>query len=161
MSCDDYELDDSPDRIDRDVVWRFMSEMAYWGGWRSRDVVNRQIDASWRVVGAYHRASGAMAGFARAVSDGLSLAYLADVFVLPEHRGHGLGMALVETMVERGPGAHFRWMLHTGDAHGLYAKFGFQPPDRTYLERPGRAPAQPNERTASTTVATSGPESPA
>ena len=41
-------------------------------------------------------------------------------------------------MIEKGPGAHFRWMLHTGDAHGLYAKAGFRPPDRTYLERPGR-----------------------
>jgi GNAT superfamily N-acetyltransferase len=161
MSRDDYEFDDSPDRIDRDVVWRFMSEMAYWGGWRSRAVVDRQIDASWRVVGAYHRASGAMVAFARAVSDGLSLAYLADVFVLPEHRGHGLGVALLDAMIERGPGAHFRWMLHTGDAHGLYAKFGFRPPDPTYLERPGRAPAQPNERTASTTAAASESDSPA
>jgi hypothetical protein len=50
---------------------------------------------------------------------------------------------LVRFMVEQGPGAHFRWMLHTGDAHGLYAKFGFGPADRTYLERPGRAPDGP------------------
>lgn len=140
MSRDDYEFDDSPDRIDRDVVWTFLSELAYWGGWRSRDVVMRQIDASWRVVGGYHRRTGEMVAFARAVSDGISLAYLADVFVLPEHRGQRLGTALLGAMIEHGPGAHFRWMLHTGDAHGLYAKLGFRPPDHTYLERPGRAP---------------------
>ena len=140
MSNEAYEFDDDPERIDRDVVWRFMSEQAYWGGWRDREIVNRQIDVSWRVVGGYHRGTGDMVAFARAVSDGISLAYLADVFVLPEHRGHGLGVALVDTMVERSAGPHFRWMLHTGDAHGLYAKFGFKPPDTTYLERPGRKP---------------------
>ncbi|GAA2528876.1 GNAT family N-acetyltransferase [Pilimelia columellifera] len=135
-----YELDADPARIDRDVIWRFMTEHAYWGGWRSRGIVDRQIDASWRVVGCYDRADGAMVGFARAISDGVSLAYLADVFVLPEHRGHGLGVRLVDHMIEGSEGPHFRWMLHTGDAHGLYAKAGFRPPDHTYLERPGRAP---------------------
>jgi GNAT superfamily N-acetyltransferase len=138
-----YEFDDSPARIDRDVVWRFMSEHAYWGGWRSRAVVEAQIDASWRVVGCYHAGTGEMVGFARAVGDGQSQAYLADVFVMPEHRGQGLGAGLVETMIEQGPGPHFRWMLHTGDAHGLYAKFGFRPPETTYLERPGRRADSP------------------
>jgi GNAT superfamily N-acetyltransferase len=79
-------------------------------------------------------------GFARAVSDGIQLAYLADVFVLAEHRGHGLGRRL-EEMVERGPGAAFRWLLHTADAHGLYAQFGFAAPDATLLERPGARPS--------------------
>lgn len=135
-----YEFDDDPARIDRDVVWSFMRDQAYWGQWRTREIVDRQIDASWRVVGVYERASGEMIGFARAVSDGVSLAYLADVFVVPGHRGCGLGVRLLDTMVEQGPGAHFRWMLHTLDAHGLYAKAGFTAPDQTYLERPGRAP---------------------
>jgi RimJ/RimL family protein N-acetyltransferase len=76
-----------------------------------------------------------LVGFARACSDGGS-AYLADVYVLPAHRGAGLGQAIVAMMVDDGPGAGFRWMLHTADAHGLYRRFGFaQPPDR-YLERP-------------------------
>ena len=134
-----YVFDADPRRIDRDVIWRFMTEHAYWGQWRDRTVVERQIDASWRTVGCYD-ADGAMVGFARAVSDAISIAYLADVFVLPEHRGRGLGVALVEFMIEEGPGAHFRWMLHTGDAHSLYAKVGFRPPDPTFLERPGRKP---------------------
>jgi hypothetical protein len=38
-------------------------------------------------------------------------------------------------MIDRGPGAGFRWCLHTSDAHGLYEKFGFTRPDQTYLER--------------------------
>jgi GNAT superfamily N-acetyltransferase len=138
---DSYHFDDSPSRIDRDLVWRFMTEQAYWGKWRDRDVLDRQIDASWRTVGCYDD-TGAMVGFARAISDGVSLAYLADVFVLPEHRGRGLGVALVKAMIDDGPGAHFRWMLHTGDAHGVYAKAGFRAPDATMMERPGRAPAQ-------------------
>lgn len=44
-------------------------------------------------------------------------------------------------MIERGPGRGFRWMLHTADAHGLYGRFGFLEPDRTYMERP-TTPAQ-------------------
>jgi GNAT superfamily N-acetyltransferase len=81
-----------------------------------------------------------MVGFARAVSDGLILAYLADVYVLPDHRGHKLGEALVAEMVDNGPGKNFRWMLHTSDAHGLYAKFGFAAPDQTFMERPAGPP---------------------
>jgi GNAT superfamily N-acetyltransferase len=135
--CPGYEFDDDPARVDRDAVWTFLSEHAYWGRWRARADVERQLDAAWRVLGVYHGASGAMVGFARAVSDGVSLAYLADVYVLAGHRGHGLGTALVRGMVEDGPGAAFRWMLHTRDAHPLYAKFGFRAPDATYLERPG------------------------
>lgn len=133
-----YELDDDPARVDLDAVWRFLSTDAYWARWRERKDVEAQIAGAWRVVGAYGP-DGAMAGFARALSDGVALAYLADVFVLPEARGTGLGVELVRTMIERGPGSLFRWMLHTSDAHGLYAKFGFAPGDATYLERrPGR-----------------------
>jgi len=133
-----YELDDDPARVDRDVVWRFLSTDAYWARWRERAHVEAQISGAWRVVGGYGP-DGAMVAFARAFSDGVASAYLADVFVLPEARGTGLGVELVRTMIERGPGAAFRWMLHTDDAHGLYAKFGFAPGDAQYLERrPGR-----------------------
>jgi GNAT superfamily N-acetyltransferase len=139
MVCDSpapgYEIDDDPRRIDRDAVWAFMNQHAAWGRWRSRTIVDTQIDNSWRTVGVYESATGAMVGFARAVSDTVSVAYLADVYVLPSHRGRGLGLALVRAMVDGGP--DFRWMLHTADAHGLYAQAGFAPPDRTYLERPG------------------------
>lgn len=131
----DYEFDDDPARIDRGAVWTFLSTEAYWGQWRTREIVDGQITGAWRVVGAYAR-DGAMVGFVRAVSDGCSLAYVADVFVDPAHRGHGLGAGLLRTLIEEGPGAHFRWMLHTADAHGLYAKFGFGAPDERYMERP-------------------------
>lgn len=131
----DYVIDADPDRVDLDAVWRFLSQEAYWGRYRNRADVDQQVRGAWRVVGAY-TADGALVGFCRAVSDGVALAYLADVFVLPEHRGRGLGERLVRAMVEEGPGAGFRWMLHTADAHGLYAKLGFAAPDPSYLELP-------------------------
>jgi len=53
-------------------------------------------------------------------------------------RGAGLGKELVATMIDRGPGANFRWTLHTADAHDLYRKFGFVDPDARYMERPYR-----------------------
>ena len=129
-------LDDDPVRVDMEVVWGFLSQEAYWARWRTRADVEAQVRASWRVVGVYKRVDGAMVGFARATSDGVALAYLADVFILPEHRGQGLGRALVAAMIDGGPGAHFRWLLHTVDAHDLYAAFGFVSPDATLLERP-------------------------
>jgi N-acetyltransferase len=132
-----YELDDDPARIDPAAAAAFLITEAYWGRWRTEHDIGRQIATAWRVIGAYDPA-GAMVGLARAISDGGS-AYLADVYVLPAHRGRGLGKAIVAMMVEDGPGAGFRWMLHTSDAYGLYRQFGFGPPPDNYMERPAGA----------------------
>ncbi len=131
-----YEIDDDPARIDAAAAAAFLTTGAYWARWRGEQDIRRQIATAWRVTGAYDEA-GAMVGFARAFSDGGS-AYLGDVYVLPAHRGAGLGKAVVAMMIEEGPGAGFRWMLHTSDAHGLYRSFGFARPDGRYLERPRR-----------------------
>jgi N-acetyltransferase len=134
MSVGDYELDDDPGRVDAGAAGAFLTTQAYWGKWRGGEDIRRQVEAAWRVVGAYDR-TGAMVGFARAFGDG-GAAYLADVYVLPEHRGAGLGKAIVQMMIEDGPGSGWRWMLHTSDAHGLYRQFGFTRPNGRYLERP-------------------------
>ncbi|GMA26133.1 N-acetyltransferase [Luteimicrobium album] len=132
-----YELSDDPARLDLDAVWGFLSTEACWGRWRTRVDVEAQVAGAWRVVGAY-AADGAQVGFTRAVSDGAGFAYLADVFVAPEHRGHRLGHRLVETMVDHGPGADFRWVLVTRDAHGLYAAHGFGEPGEWAMVRQAR-----------------------
>ncbi|HST49977.1 GNAT family N-acetyltransferase [Jatrophihabitans sp.] len=127
-----YQLDDDPGRLDREAVVRFLTTEAYWHRWRSPDDILRQIDSAWRCVGLY-APDGAQVGFARVVSDGVALGYLADVYVLAEHRGRGLGLTIVREVVDSQPA--WRWMLHTADAHALYAKLGFQPAPDTYLER--------------------------
>jgi len=128
-----YELDDDPARLDLDAIWDFLSSEAYWGTDRSRDVVERQVREATRTVGLFHE--GRQVGFARVVSDG-RIAYLADVYVLGEHRGRGLGVELVRACVDEGPQRDLRWLLHTRDAHGLYERFGFGPPSDRLLERP-------------------------
>jgi GNAT superfamily N-acetyltransferase len=133
-----YELDDDPSRTDKDGVWRFLSTEAYWGKYRSRADFEAQMASAWRVVGVYESATGRQVGFARAISDGVAFAYLADLFILADARGGGLGKELVATMIDRGPGASFRWTLHTSDAHELYRKYGFAEPDTRYMERPSR-----------------------
>ena len=133
-----YILSDVPGRVDRDAVWRFLSTQAYWGRWRTRSDVDRQIEGAWRVVGVYVEATGEQVGFARAVSDGVGIAYLADVYVDDGHRGQGLGHRLVATMVDDAPGADFRWILFTDDAHGIYRDHGFEAPDATAMVRPSR-----------------------
>jgi len=132
-----FELDDDPRRVDIDAVHDYLSRHSYWAKGRKRE---RQMElnlAAARVVGLYVDAR--QIGYARAVSDGVSLAYLADLFVLSEVRGRGLGAEIVGEMVERGPLASLRWLLHTEDAQGLYERFGFVAPTRTVLERPARA----------------------
>jgi GNAT superfamily N-acetyltransferase len=130
-----YELDDDPARIDVEAVHDFVANHSYWAPGRPRERQQELVDRSVRVVGLYR--DGALVGFARAAGDS-HLLYLADVYVLPEHRGRGLGVELVREMVENGPYAAERWLLHTADAHDLYRKFGFGPPSDRVMERPRR-----------------------
>jgi len=130
---DGYELDDDPARLDLDAIWSFLSTEAYWGKTRTREVFERQVREAARVMGLY--LGKELVGFERAFTDGM-VVYLADVYVLSEHRGRGLGVELVRAMVDEGPLRDLRWLLHTRDAHGLYEKFGFGPPSERVMERP-------------------------
>jgi ribosomal protein S18 acetylase RimI-like enzyme len=127
------ELDDAKDRIDREEVHRFICEVSYWGKGRARETQDRLIDQAERVVGLYEGTR--QIGFCRAASDGISFAYLADVYVLDAYRGRGLGQELVREMIENGPYANVKWLLHTTDMHPLYRKLGFEEPDYKVLER--------------------------
>jgi predicted N-acetyltransferase YhbS len=128
-----YELDDDPARVDVDAVHDYLANHSYWAQGRPRETVERLLREATRVVGVY--ADGRQVGFARAFSDGVALAYLADVYVLPEHRSRGLGGELVREIVENGPLADVKWILHTRDAHELYRRFGFEEPSERVLER--------------------------
>ena len=125
------ELDDDPRRIDVDAVYDYLANESYWAKGRSRDTVERLVREAQRVVGVYD--GERQVGFARAFSDGVSLVYLADVYVLEAYRS--LGVELVREMVERGPLADVRWVLHTRDAHALYRKVGFAEPTERVMER--------------------------
>jgi GNAT superfamily N-acetyltransferase len=123
---DGYELDDDRARLDREAVHAYLGGVSYWAKGRTQERQDELIDASERVVGLYH--DGRQIGFARAVDrDAAGFVYLADVYVLDEHRGRGLGVELIREIVERGPFAGRRWVLHTRDMHSLYEKFGFGP----------------------------------
>jgi GNAT superfamily N-acetyltransferase len=122
-----YEISTDPARLDLDVIHGFLRE-TYWAKGTTRATVERSIANS--IPFGLYAPDGAQAGFARVVTDRAVFAYLGDVFVLPEHRGRGLGVWLVETVL-----AHpdlqglRRFHLATADAHGLYARFGFRPSD--------------------------------
>ena len=103
----------------------------------------RSSTGAARVVGLYHE--GRQVGYSRALSDGHVQSYLADVYVLEEHRGRGLGVELVRFSVDEGPLASTKWYLHTADAHDLYRKFGFSGAGQAGAG----APAAPSRASAS------------
>ena len=131
--ADGIVLDDDPARVDIDAVHDFLANESYWAKGRPRAIVERLVREADRVVGLYD--GERQVGFARAFTDGTSLVYLADVYVLTAYRGRGLGVELVREMVENGPYGHLRWSLHTRDAHDLYRRFGFDVPSERVLER--------------------------
>ena len=137
-----HEISTDPARLDLDVVHGFLST-SYWSPGVPRETVERAARGSL-AFGVYDVSGdrSRQVGYARVITDRATFAYLADVFVLPEHRGQGLARWLVETIV-----AHpelqglRRWMLVTRDAHGLYERVGFAPlatPERV-MERVRRA----------------------
>jgi GNAT superfamily N-acetyltransferase len=129
----DYVLNDDPDRVDREAVHAFVST-SYWAEGRERAVMDELIARAARVVGLYGP-DGRQLGFARVVSNGHTVSYLADVYVLEEARGRGLGLALVRFAVDEGGLAQTKWILHTRDMQRLYAKVGFSGPGDRTVER--------------------------
>jgi GNAT superfamily N-acetyltransferase len=117
VSCD-------PAQLDQALVARFLGD-SYWAQGIPLQTVQRSIAGSLCFA---LLDGGRQVGFARVISDRATIAYLADVFVLPEYRGRGLGKWLVECVL-----AHpqlqglRRWILVTRDAHELYRRFGFKP----------------------------------
>jgi GNAT superfamily N-acetyltransferase len=131
---DGHELDDDPARIDREAVHAYLSGESYWAAGRPREVMDELIATAARVVGLY-APSGEQVGFARVVSDGHTVSYLADVYVLEEARGRGFGLELVRSAVDEPPVAETKLILHTRDMHRLYERLGFSAPDERLMER--------------------------
>jgi GNAT superfamily N-acetyltransferase len=133
---DGYTISDDRERVDREAVHRYLAQESYWAAGIEREVLDRALDGS--LCFGLYAPDGGPAGFARVVTDRATYGYLADVFVLAEHRGRGLGAWLVEVAVGHPELATLRrWVLFTADAHELYVRFGFGPAatPETYMER--------------------------
>lgn len=126
-----YTISTDQTRLDATLIHRYLSQDSYWARGVPLDVLERAIRGSL-CFGVY--APERQVGFARVVTDAATFAYLADVFILPDHRGLGLGKQLVAAIM-----AHpdlqglRRIMLATRDAHGLYRHFGFTAPKNPQL----------------------------
>jgi GNAT superfamily N-acetyltransferase len=132
----DYLISTDRSRLNLELIHDFLSHHTYWATGRSREVVERSIENSLP-FGIYQGPE--QVGFARVVTDYATFAWVADVFVLPAHRGRGLSKSLMEVMIAH-PGLQGfrRWVLSTKDAHGIYERFGFiklHRPER-WMERP-------------------------
>ncbi|WP_345044287.1 GNAT family N-acetyltransferase [Streptomyces sannanensis] len=122
-----YEFSTDPARLDVDRIHHWLSTDAYWAIGRPREKLDRAIAASLN-FGVYGAASGEQVAYARVVTDHADFAYLCDVYVDRDARGKGLGTALVAAVRDHlAPSGLRRLLLATDDAHGVYAKLGFEP----------------------------------
>jgi GNAT superfamily N-acetyltransferase len=126
-----YLISTDRSRLDLAVIHEFLTNSSYWAKGRSFETVRRSV-ANSLPFGLYEEER--QIGFARVVTDYATFAWLADVFVLEEARGRGLGTWLVEVILSHPELRGFRrWTLATKDAHEIYRKFGF-----SELKRPER-----------------------
>jgi GNAT superfamily N-acetyltransferase len=132
---DGYSISSERELVDREAVWAFLTA-SYWAPGVTREQVDRAIEHS--IVFGLRAADGSQAGFARVITDFARIAWIGDLFVLEEHRGRGLGVWLVRTIVEHPELRGLSLILATADAHGLYERFGFveTEPGRM-MRRPG------------------------
>ncbi len=136
---DGYEFSTDPARIDRARVHHWIGDLSYWAKGRTRDTQDAAIDAS-RNYGVYD-SDGRQVAYARVVTDGVTFAWLCDVFVDAEARGRGVGTQLITGVIaDLEPLKLKRIALATADAHGLYERFGFAPLDdpQRWMSRSGR-----------------------
>ncbi len=119
-----YLISDDPALFDADAMHDFLEAEAYWASGRSREQT-ATASANSVVLGVYEP-DGTMVGGARLVTDRATFGYLTDVYVSAEHRGLGLGTAVVAAACEHPAVAGInRLMLITADAHELYRPLGF------------------------------------
>jgi GNAT superfamily N-acetyltransferase len=132
---DGFVISTDRSRLNIEFIHSFLSTQAYWAIGRSFEVVERAIENSLN-FGVF--AGSQQIGFARVVTDFATFAWIADVFILEEHRGRGIGVWLIEVITSHPKLQGFRrWILATRDAHELYRRFGFNElanPER-YMER--------------------------
>ncbi|HLI93217.1 MAG TPA: GNAT family N-acetyltransferase [Puia sp.] len=130
-----FSISTDPSRLDVRFIHDYLSKESYWATGMPMEKLVTAVEHSMN-FGLYH--GDRQIGYARIVTDYSRVAYLADVFVIGEYRGQGLAKWLVGEIM-RCPELQGlrRWMLHTKDAHGLYAQLGWSAPTKpeTYLER--------------------------
>ncbi|HKI57356.1 MAG TPA: GNAT family N-acetyltransferase [Trueperaceae bacterium] len=118
----DAVVDTDPARLDVDMMHAFLTA-SYWARGRSREELGVAL-ANSLPFGLY--LGGRQVGFARVVTDRLTFAYVADVFVLEAERGRGLGSFLMRCVLDSPETRSVRyWTLFTRDAHALYRRVGF------------------------------------
>ncbi|MBI3522883.1 MAG: GNAT family N-acetyltransferase [Chloroflexi bacterium] len=119
-----YVVSDRPDHLDVPLIARWLRDESYWAAGVSEDVVRRAI-ANSLCFGAYR--DGAQVGFLRVVTDRATFAWLCDVFVIAEHRGNGVSKLMMDAVMAHPDLQALRsFLLATRDAHGLYARYGFE-----------------------------------
>lgn len=128
----DYFVSSDPEKLDLPFIHNWLANESYWEQGIPFELIQRKVENSF-CFGLYHDETGQV-GFSRVVTDFAVFAYIADVFIIKEHRGKGLSKFMLKTILEHPELRIIRhWMLCTKDAQGLYRKVGFKD-----LQDPGK-----------------------
>ncbi|WP_251454896.1 GNAT family N-acetyltransferase [Microbacterium sp. Marseille-Q6648] len=112
--------------MDVERVHRWLAEESYWARGRTREAHEAAMAGS-RNYGVFDAFTGQQLAYARAITDGATFAWIADVFVDPTARGRGVGKRIMAgIMDDLEPLGLKRTALFTEDAHGLYEQYGFE-----------------------------------
>jgi GNAT superfamily N-acetyltransferase len=141
----EFEISTEKKKLDVEMIHKFLSERSYWATGRSIETIERSIRNSL-CFGIYQGTR--QVGFARVITDYATFAWIADVFVLEEMRGHGLAKWLMDILMAHPKLQKFRrWVLATKDAHELYRRYGFmelKKPERWMERRDPATEEQPD-----------------
>ncbi len=117
---DDFVISDDKTMLSLERIKDLLSS-SYWAKDRPVEVIVKSIENSV-CYGIYYEKY--QVGFARVVTDWVTVYYLCDVFIDEKYRGKGLGKKLIEIIVGEFEG--MMGLLGTLDAHGLYEQYGFK-----------------------------------
>jgi GNAT superfamily N-acetyltransferase len=134
----EYTLDTDRERLPLDTIVGWLAEQ-YWHSTRSPEQIRRSWDPP--VLGFCVYEGDTPIGCARVVSDFVTVAYLADVLILPAWRGKGLGLWAMQSLLEHPDLQTVEWLLFTRDAHGLYEQIGYERVGPRIMRRPPTTPS--------------------
>lgn len=119
-----YYVSDDKNLLSLTTIHQYLAQ-SYWA--KNIPMSTLQTAINHSLTFGVYTSLNEQVGFARVITDQATFAYLADVFILEQHRGQGLSKKLLDYITSTPSLQGLRRMvLVTADAHELYKKYNFK-----------------------------------